>query len=446
MEIRALRTPGLGDTSYVLSHDGQVVVVDPQRDLDRFEAVIGQLGGDVRFVLETHVHNDYLSGGRELARATGAELVFPAGAAPVFRHRPAFHNEDIEGAGFSIRPIHTPGHTPEHTSYAVNAEGSTVAVFSGGSLLTGSAGRSDLLGWDRAESLARLQYGSVHRLAALPGETRLCPTHGAGSFCTAAPAGRYESTIGQERVSNPALLYDDEDSFVEAQLADLPAYPAYYAQMGPMNLKGVGPAMLGEPPEIDAAELVAVGDTVTIVDGRPPERFAEGHVAGSLSVHLNRSFGVWVGWLVEFGATLVLVLDPDQDSAEAVRQLTRIGFDDIRGVFRDVGSWPGAKGRLEVGGAAGFADAALAGEQLVDTRAPSEWATGTVPGSQLVYVPDVGSVSDATLDRSRPVWVLCESGFRAAIAASQLVALGYRPVLLAEAGVTEVLDSLSERV
>ncbi|HZD24039.1 MAG TPA: MBL fold metallo-hydrolase, partial [Acidimicrobiia bacterium] len=248
--VETVRTEGLGDSTYILTHDGLAVVVDPQRDIDRFEESFVGTGAGLRLVIETHLHNDYVSGGKDLAQKYGAELVMPAGAAPVFRHRPAFHMEDIEVGSMSIRPIHTPGHTPEHTSYLVLIEGKSQAVFSGGSLLVGSAGRSDLLGNARAETLARLQYGSVNRLAALPETVVLYPTHGAGSFCSTSRAGSVSSTIGIERISNPVLAYDNEDTFVKDQLSGLPAFPAYYRHMGPINLTGLGkPAF--EVPVID---------------------------------------------------------------------------------------------------------------------------------------------------------------------------------------------------
>jgi glyoxylase-like metal-dependent hydrolase (beta-lactamase superfamily II)/rhodanese-related sulfurtransferase len=439
--LTAVRTPGLGDTTYVLTHEGVTIVVDPQRDIDRFEEAIGD--GDLRLVLETHLHNDYLSGGRKLAAEHGAELVMPAGAAPVYRHRPAFHMEDIDLGAMVVRPLHTPGHTPEHTSYLVSIDGREVAVFSGGSLLAGSAGRTDLLGRERAETLARLQYGSVRRLAALPGGTRLCPTHGAGSFCTAGAAGRFQSTIGEERSINPVLAHPDEDSFVAAQLLDLPPYPTYYRHMAPINLSGPTALATLEVPEMSPTEVAALGDEVVVVDARPVDRYAAGHIPGSLSIELRSDFGVWVGWCVEFGAPLVLVIDPDQDVTEAVRQLRRIGYDEIRGVLRGLEGWDGPLGAYRVADTLAFAEAALLGEQIVDTRAPSEWDSGNISGSTLLYVPDVVENADRVLDRSRPVWVACASGFRAGIAASLLATRGFEPVLLARAGVTEVLQKLS---
>ncbi|MDH3250856.1 MAG: MBL fold metallo-hydrolase [Acidimicrobiia bacterium] len=187
--VLPIRTPSLGDTSYLVWDGTSALVVDPQRDIDRFEEPIDRLGLDLSAVLETHVHNDYVSGGPELARRTGARMIVPAAAAPSYRSEPAFHQEPITVGSMTLVPIHTPGHTPEHTSYLLMIDGIEVAVFSGGSLLVGAAGRSDLLGPERAETLSRLQFRSVNRLAALPSDVDLHPTHGQGSFCAAGTGG-----------------------------------------------------------------------------------------------------------------------------------------------------------------------------------------------------------------------------------------------------------------
>ena len=258
MQIHPIRTPGLGDTTYVLVEDGQAIVVDPQRDIDRFEEVLNSTDADLRYVLETHLHNDYVSGGRDLARKVGGELVLPSGAAPVFRHRPAFHNENLNGGHLTVRPIHTPGHTPEHMSYLVLIEDEPVAVFSGGSLLVGSAGRSDLLGDERADTLSRLQHGSVNRLAALPDEVGLYPTHGAGSFCTASGAGNTTSTIGEEKATNPTLNYASEDAFVAGELSALVPYPSYYRHMGAINIAGADSLRGFDIPTLDESAFGSI--------------------------------------------------------------------------------------------------------------------------------------------------------------------------------------------
>lgn len=434
--IEAIRTEGLGDTTYVLIHDGQAVVVDPQRDIDRFERVINDANAEARLVIETHLHNDYVSGGRDLATSLGAELLMPAGAAPVFRHTPAFHYEDIYLGAMTIRPIHTPGHTPEHMSYVVLIDGQEKGVFSGGSLLVGSAGRCDLLGDERAESLARLQYQSVHRLASLPGPTELYPTHGAGSFCTTTQAASYSSTIASEIAGNPVLAYEDEDSFVKGELSGLVRYPTYYRHMGPINLTGL------DLPDFDVQVLDRVPEGTTVVDARPRVDYAKGHLPGSLSVELGENFGTWVGWLIEFDTPLTLVLDEDQDQDDAIRQLIRIGYDDVRGIVRPNSGFSESFQTVDAGA---FADAIASGVQVLDVRAQHEWESGTIEGSTLTYLPDVGSRSLGSLDPEEPVWVLCASGYRAVAAASMLHNMGFEPVALSSGGATEVLAVTSKR-
>ncbi|MFP4073823.1 MAG: MBL fold metallo-hydrolase [Actinomycetota bacterium] len=434
LHIETIRTEGLGDSTHILIHDGIAIVVDPQRDLDRFERVLNDHDADLRMVVETHLHNDYVSGGLAMSRQTGAELLMPAGAAPVFRHRPAFHQEDVDLGSLVIRPIHTPGHTPEHTSYVVVFEGRERAVFSGGSLLVGSAGRTDLLGEERAESLARLQYGSVIRLADLPDQVGLYPTHGAGSFCTTSGAGDVTSTIGAEKKTNPVLLYEDEEAFVKGQLADLVPYPAYYRQMGPMNLRGVGEA------DLSVSEIETIPPDATVVDARPMERYAAGHLPGALGIELRDSFGTWVGWLTEHNTPLVLVMDPDQDTEEAMRQLARIGYDDIRGIVRHPA---GETVSFDVADVRQFVQAARSGAQILDVRAPNEWEEGTIEDSILSYVPDVARETPSGLREDEPVWVLCGSGYRATIAAGILQDRGFEPVVLIEGGATDVLRQTS---
>lgn len=434
--IETIRTEGLGDSTYILIHQGLAVVVDPQRDIDRFEPYLEGSRAELRIVLETHLHNDYVSGGRNLANKHGAELVMPAGAVPVFRHRPAFHHEEIDLGELSIRPLHTPGHTPEHTSYVVLIEGREVAVFSGGSLLVGSAGRSDLLGEERAETLARLQYGSVNRIAALPDAVGLFPTHGAGSFCSTTRAGGVSSSIGIEKISNPALAYEDEDAFVKGQLSDLPAYPSYYRHMGPLNLTGLG------PPILDVPVVDEIPDGATVIDARPRERYAAGHLPGSLGVDIRDSFGTWVGWITEHNTPLVLVLDEDQDAGEPLRQLARIGYDRVLGIKRPDSSFTETYQLVDV---AQTAEAVARGEQVLDVRAPAEWETGVLEGSVLSYVPDLERSTPTELDDDRPVWLVCGTGYRATIAAGILQARGFEPKALVGGGATDVLARASKQ-
>ncbi len=444
MEITTFRTDGLGDSTYLLVHDGFGLVVDPQRDAERFERVVSGSDIELGFVLETHLHNDYISGGRELARSTGASLVLPAAAGAAFEHLPAFHNEDLVADSVTIRPLHTPGHTPEHTSYLILVDGDVRAVFSGGSLLVGSAGRSDLLGTERAEQLARLQYGSVHRLAGLPEDTGLYPTHGEGSFCTAsAAAGRSTSTIGLERRTNPVLAYPDADAFAAGQLGGLQPFPSYYAHMGPINLLGPDPLPPVEIPELDPSELPP--DT-HLIDIRPRAEYAAGHLPGSLCLEMSDQVAVWAGWLLPFDSPVVLIARRDQNMAAVVRQFGRIGFDQVLGVMYGVDEWVAQGGRLDSYRMRTTAQLAEAVEQdditVLDVRSPGEWEAGHIEGSIYRYLPELRHGLPPGLDRDREVWVVCGSGYRATAAAKFLEAEGIEPVVVTPGGVPQTLQLL----
>lgn len=447
VDVDAIRTPGLGDTTYILRHNGVGIVVDPQRDVDRFLDAGNADGLRFRYVLETHVHNDYVSGGRELARRAQAELVLPAGAGVAFAHTPAFHLEDLADDRLLVRPIHTPGHTPEHVSYLVLVDGAPVALFSGGSLLVGSAGRPDLLGAERAHQFALAQFNSVQRLTRLPDALELFPTHGEGSFCSASSAGRRTSTIGMEKCTNPLLQHETAEEFATAQLANLQPYPKYCAFMGRINTLGPQPLPAHATPELSPEQLHQQLNEVLVVDARARSAFASAHIPGSLGVELADDFGTWVGWLAPFNTPIVLVLDPNQDLNEAMVQLQRIGFDQVNGVLRGVERWAAA-GFATVSYAIVSADVFAAAvedgtaRQVLDVRSPSEWQAGSIPGAQWRYLPDLLDGPPPAITQSEPVWVVCASGFRASIAASILQRLGYQPVVLAGGGVADVISDI----
>lgn len=443
MEVKPLRTPGLGDTSYVVADHGLGIVVDPQRDIDRFVDEAEMQGVTVRYVLETHLHNDYLSGGRELARRTGADLILPAGAGAAFAYLPAFHLEEFGEGRLWIRPLHTPGHTPEHVCYLILVDGEEVAVFSGGSLLVGSAGRTDLLGPNRASQLARLQFQSLKRLTALPDEVMLYPTHGAGSFCSAGPAGPATSTIGEEKRTSPVLEYLDADHFAAAQLGNLDPYPRYYAHMGPANLLGPTPMPSAPPvPRLTVEDVLSLTGDVQIIDARPKQDYADCHIPGAWGIELNEDFVTWVGWLLPFDAPVVLVLNHDQDANEAVTALSRIGFDHVKGVLRGMDDWSESGNEVlshETITARPFLELSEDQPQVLDIRSPSEWAEDHFEDSVHCYLPDLVEAIPAQLDQGRPVYVGCTTGHRASTAAGLLSQSGYRPVVMVGASLLGAL-------
>jgi hydroxyacylglutathione hydrolase len=438
--------PGLGDRSYLVIAGESAVMVDPQRDVDPYLEAAERAGARITHVLETHIHNDYVSGGLELSRRAGAELVLPSRSEAVYRHTPAGDGDRFETGRVRVRSLHTPGHTLDHTSYLLESEDGQGMLFSGGSLLAGSAGRPDLMGAAYTDRLVAHQFASVRRLATLDPGTILYPTHGAGSFCTASGtrSGAF-STIGQEVATNPALQDADLLAFRDRQLTGLLRYPAYYPSMAPINRSG--PVPLGRPvaPPLlspsGLASLAAAG--VRVVDGRSRAEFAANHIAGALNVELGDDFGTYVGWLLPFDAPIALVLDPGQDAVEAVRQLARIGFDRVRGVLPGLAAWI-AEGRpVEAFRRASVAQlrASVArgdAPRILDVRQPDEWRGGTIAGSIPRFVADLAE-PDAWLPDDGPTWVICASGFRASIASSLLAAAGREVIAVDGGGVPDVL-------
>lgn len=442
MQIHSFRTPGLGDQTYLVEHDGVGILIDPQRDIGRFLDVVAERDLQVRWVLDTHLHNDYVSGGAEAARVTGAELVLPAAAAPAYRCTPAFHLEDLPSHGaLTVRPIHTPGHTPEHTSYVVLIDGEEAALFSGGSLLVGSAGRPDLLGPERADTLARLQYVSINRLAQLPGSLGLYPTHGEGSFCTATGAGRFTSTIQDEIDGNPLLALRTPEELSEAMLRQPMPIPGFYRFMGPANTMGVKPMPALSVPHLPVAEVEGRSD-VHIIDLRPRTDQAKGVLSGSVAIELADDFGSWAGWLVPYDEPVVLVANPDQDVEEAVNQLRQIQFDNIVGVVTDV-SGAALHADFALVDLATARELAAGGEaQVLDVRMPSELAQVRYPGAVERFVADLYTTGiPEELHRDRPVLVACASGRRAVIAAGRLTAEGYDVRVLNPGGVPDLVGA-----
>ncbi|MGH9151095.1 MAG: MBL fold metallo-hydrolase, partial [Acidimicrobiales bacterium] len=282
MEIITVDTPSLGDRSYVVVDAGEAVVVDPQRDVDRVLAVVDERALRLTHVLETHVHNDYVTGGLDLARRTGGAYVLAAADDVAFERVGAADGDELAVGGLVVRALHTPGHTPAHLSWVVSSGGRPVAAFTGGSMLYGTVGRTDLISPEATDGLTRAQFHSVRRLAReLADDVGVHPTHGFGSFCASAPAsGADRSTIGREREDNVALTIDDEERFVAHLLGGVTAHPRYYAHMAPINRRGPAPVDLSAPEPADPAELrrrVAAGQWV--VDVRPRASFARAHLA-----------------------------------------------------------------------------------------------------------------------------------------------------------------------
>ncbi|WP_030991685.1 MBL fold metallo-hydrolase [Streptomyces sp. NRRL WC-3744] len=426
--VDTIELEGLGNRSHLAGGRRTAVVVDPPRDIDRILAAAARRGVRISHVVETHLHNDYVTGGLELARLTGAAYLVPAGAHVSYARVPVADGDVTEvDAGLALRAVATPGHTPHHTSYVLEENGLPVAAFTGGSLLIGTVGRPDLVEPRLTERLARAQHASAHRLAAeLPDETPVLPTHGFGSFCSSAQAAGDATTIGEEKAVNAALT-TDVDSFVTRLLAGLDDIPAYYAHMGPANAAGPAPVDLTPPAVADAEEIaarLAAGEWV--VDLRSRVAFAAGHVAGSFNFEADGKIATYLAWMIPWGKPVTLLAESPEQLADAQRELVRVGID------RPVAAATGTPDRWVPEGErpasfprstfAGLAERGTDGVVVLDVRRASERAAGHIEGS--VHIPvhqlhqRIGDVPAGT------VWVHCAGGMRAGIAASLLDAAG----------------------
>ncbi len=428
MDVIVIETPQLGDRSYLV-HDGAVaLVIDPQRDTDRVDAVARETGVVITHVAETHLHNDYVTGGYELARAHGAQYLVNAADPVKFDREPVTDGQVIHVGNLSVTVVATPGHTHTHLSYIVS-DGTTEAVFSGGSLLFGSVGRTDLVAATDTVGLTHDQYASVRKLVdEAEHDAALFPTHGFGSFCSSGPAtGAGSSTIGEQLTANHALTDADEEHFVADLIANLTAYPSYYAHMAPSNTQGPGPANLQVPESLDAAELARrLADGEWVVDLRNRVAFSSNHLQGAVSFEYGNgsNFTTYLGWVLPWNEQLTLV-GAHADVEDAIRDLSRIGIDSPDAAIgtephalapdAPVASYP------RVGWTELLRDRA-AGDVLLDTRRTDEFGDSHLLGAVNVPLHELLSRMDEI--PAGTIWVHCGSGYRAGVAASLLQRVG----------------------
>jgi hydroxyacylglutathione hydrolase len=449
MLVKLIRIEGLGNSSYLLvSQEARVcAVIDPARDVDLYLREAQELGVKIAYTLETHVHNDFVSGSRELAARAGATVAASAAGGLQFDHRPLRDGDRLELGELCVDVKATPGHTPEHVAFAVtdrNQSGGPHAVFTGGALLVGGIARTDLLGKQLAPFLGRWFFRTIRQtLQPLPDEAAVYPTHGSGSFCLAAPAtgGALTSTVGQERTWNPFFQAKTEAEFLELALADLPSYPAYYKRMAGINRRG--PRVLGQLPVLNPlapreAWAWVQGEALA-VDAREATAFAQAHIPGAYSIPLGSSFGTWVGWLIPQGKPLIFVTESAQVQEGLVRQLIRIGYDDLLGYLGGgMESW--GKALLPTSSLKTLTVSELhrqwqSGQPplLVDVRYDAEWKEGHVPTALHVELGDLPEHVDG-LPRDAPLGTLCAAGVRACTAASILQREGFSDVALVLGG------------
>jgi hydroxyacylglutathione hydrolase len=437
LKIERFEVPGLAQYSYIVSSQGEAVVVDAIRDTDRYCRYLAQQGLRLRFILETHIHADFAAGSKALAEETGAELALSAydeGEHHQYSmpHRRLQNGDRLNVGSLIMEALHTPGHTPERLAFVLfdTARSGTepMALFSGDFLFVGSLGRPDLLGEQAKHALAHELFRSLHqRIAALADGVQLYPGHGAGSLCGAGMSEQPESTLGFERRTN-TLFALDEQHFVHEILSTVPPMPKYYPRMKTLNAAGataVSASQAGTALTVREAERLLRDPDTVVLDLRRPESFGGAHISGAVNIGAGQNLSLWAGWMLAAEARILLVRD-EEDYEQAHRALSRVGLDAI--------------GHLQ-GGMAAWIDAGLEfsrltqlsadevrhrepGTTLLDVRSEREWADGHIEGAKHIMLGDLPELQ-RDIPRDQQIIAVCGSGYRSSIASSILKRLGF---------------------
>lgn len=423
MRVHEFVDEGLGHSSYVIDlGDGTAAIIDPPRFPTEHEALIERSGRRLWWTIDTHSHADYVTGSPGLVARLGPTFLAPAASNLDTPHRPLHDGERIALAtGVALTAIATPGHTPDHHAYLLELDGAPVALFTGGSLMVGTVGRTDLCGPDLAVPLAHEMFRSLHRFDSLPDDLAVYPTHGAGSFCSAPGAADRTTTLGRERVTNPLLAITDEDAFVAQLVEGFGTFPTYFGRLPELNRRG--PTRIDTLPTLallDAGDVARrAADGAVVVDARPFIAFGAGHLPGSVSNTLRPVFGSWLGWLVPADTPLVFVVDATQDRHDLVRQCLDVGHEQLVGELDGgMDAWTASDRPIATIPVVKVADL---DRTIIDVRQANEYRNGHIPVARNV---ELAAITTAPIATDEPATLMCGHGERAMTAASLLARRG----------------------
>ncbi|GAA4903088.1 MBL fold metallo-hydrolase [Streptomonospora salina] len=453
MFLKQFYAQSLGHASYLVGDEktGRALVFDPRRDVEVYLQAARESGLRIAYTADSHGHNDYLSGIRELTELTGARVWASAAGEYGYPHEPLRDGQVIEFGDVGIEVLHTPGHTPEHMSLLAYDRTTSADVpallLSGGALLVGDLARPDLLGGEeQARKAASAFCDTIQtKLLALPDGVQVYPTHVAGSLCGGNIGSRLSTTVGYERRTNAVLSYaDSAEEFVREciRLDNLPAVPPYWRRMRSQNMRGVDPlGVLAEPPALSAGEFQQHRDAGAIVlDTRQPEAYGGSHIPGALNVGTGAAFPTWAGTVLPEGARTLLVMDDPADLWEISWQLLRIGYPLPTGWLRaGMTGWRTAARPVETVPQITVYDLKERLERgevrLLDVRQPSEWHSGHIAEAFHITGAELADRLDEVPD-DRPLAVTCGSGYRSSVATSLLARNGHSEVLNVTGGMT----------
>jgi len=438
----------LSHASYLIGSDGHGVVIDPQRDVDQYVDEAKAQGLTIDYVIETHLHADFVSGHKELAERTGAKIVMSHRAGARFEHIAVSDGDMLDAGSLRMHFLETPGHTPEAISILMEDRSDASApkrLFTGDTLFIGDVGRPDLSGSRgfTAEQMAGLLYDSLHqKLLTLDDSVEVYPAHGAGSLCGRNMSQETWSTIGAQRMENYALKPMSKDDFVGMMTTGLPEAPTYFSKDVALNREGAPPlGTLPAIPKLSPEEVMAQWNRgALLLDVRPSEIYGPMHIPGSLNIGLDGQFASWAGTMIEFDRPLILVAESDESMEQALTRLARVGFTSVVGgldggfhAWKDAGLPTAGTLQLPIDDFYKLVATSKEPLHLLDVRRPAEFATGTVAGAESVPLAEILR-HIPHLDRDATTYVLCGSGYRSSIATSILESAGFANLINVDGG------------
>jgi hydroxyacylglutathione hydrolase len=434
----------LAHASYYLGSGVEAVVIDPQRDIEQYLKEAEANGQFIKYIIETHSHADFVSGHLELARRTGAEIVFGQKANTEFPARKVREGDKLSVGKLELELLETPGHTPEGITVLVRDgedEKAPAKMFTGDTLFIGDVGRPDLVGSKgfTAEQMGAMLYDSLHdKIMPLPDETEVYPAHGAGSLCGKSLSKETWSTLGEQKRLNYALQPMSKAEFIKIVAADQPEVPAYFPSSAAQNLKGSKALEdLPKPQKLTTEEIENFDGVV--LDVRGGAEFGARHIPNSVNIGLGGQFASWAGTLVAIGTPVAVAADRAEQVDEAFMRLARVGIETVKGfiLMRDFKG--GTKNIEQVSVPQAKKETVRDGVQFVDVRRPAEYAGGHAPGT--INLPlDVLPKEIDRLNPGKPTYVICAGGYRSSLGTSILENAGFTEIYNVSGGTKAWID------
>lgn len=451
MKVEQIYTNCLAEAAYYIESDGEAAIIDPIRETTPYIEKLKNAGAQLKYVFETHFHADFVSGHIDLAKKTGAKIIFGPLAETNYEAKQAKDGEEFAIGKIKIKVLHTPGHTPESSCYLLlDEQGKEYCIFTGDTLFIGDVGRPDLLdGKMTSAELASMLYDSLNnKIKTLPDDVIVYPAHGAGSACGKNISKESFSTLGEQKKTNYALQNLSREKFIQAVISGLSAPPQYFFKDAMINKNGyenIDEVMKRNTKPLSAEEFKKeILNGTLVLDTRNPDLFEKGFIKGSFNIGLGGQYAIWLGTLIDINQPLVIVAEAGKEN-ESILRAARVGFENVKGFLKDgLAAWIDAGNELEEIHSItpdAFANKIKSGTQyILDVRKPSEYENGHVKDAELFELASLIKKIN-TLDKKKTYLIHCAGGYRSMIASSILKANGFENILNVYGGFGQIKNT-----